>query len=264
MLDRLWVGFRLRLLRALRGERRLSVDASNSLSLSVSVVDVLSALCLPAMLSADRIAALLQPFVPDVSPGLAEQLQKYLDLLLRWNARTNLTAIRDPEQIVARHFGESLFAAHVLRDSGAFASSANTLADLGSGAGFPGIPIHLVSPDVGLTLIESHNKKATFLREVSRALKLDSVKVFHGRAQDWPRQAGIVTLRAVEKFDQVLPVAASLVAPGGRLCLLIGSAQLAASARLLGPTWQFSSACEVPQSNGRIVILADRNGESNE
>src|ERR1022692_1287749 len=123
-----------------------------------------------AAMDAARIAELLGPFLggEPLSPDLAAQLQAYLELLLRWNARINLTAVRDPEQIVTRHFGESLFAARVLRDTGALAAGA-TLADVGSGAGFPGIPIQLFAPDVRVTLIESQNKKATFLREVVRA-----------------------------------------------------------------------------------------------
>ena len=106
-----------------------------------------------AAMDADRIAALLEPFLggTPLSPKLAAQLQAYLALLLRWNARINLTTVRDPEQIVTRHFGESLFAARLLRDAGAFtaqAGNAATLADVGSGAGFPGIPTKLFVPEV--------------------------------------------------------------------------------------------------------------------
>src|SRR4051794_3534988 len=119
-----------------------------------------------------RIAELLRPFVGpnDVRPELLDRLKLYLDLLLKWNARVNLTAIRDAEEIVTRHFGESLFAARTL-----FAGNneANTLADVGSGAGFPGIPIKLWATQVHLTLIESQNKKATFLREAIRTVQLD-------------------------------------------------------------------------------------------
>src|SRR5271157_841265 len=169
-----------------------------------------------AAMDADRIAALLEPYLggAPVSPKLAIQLQSYLELLLRWNSRINLTAVRGAEQIVTRHFGESLFAAGVLRDAGAFASPsgvAPTLADVGSGAGFPGIPIKLCAPEVQLTLIESQNKKATFLREVVRKLGIEGAEVFYARAEDWNQKATIVTQRAVDKFEQVLSVAASLV-----------------------------------------------------
>ncbi len=166
-----------------------------------------------ASMDSDRIAALLEPFLggEPVSPRLLAQLQAYLDLLLRWNARINLTAVRDPEQIVTRHFGESLFAARILRDDGAFATGLPvSLADVGSGAGFPGIPIKLFAPDIHLTLIESQNKKSTFLKEVIRTLELENAEVYPGRAEHWGKTAQIVTMRAVERFDSVLPVAASL------------------------------------------------------
>ena len=208
-----------------------------------------------------RIAELLLPFTgADRLPAsLLERLQLYMDLLLRWNARINLTSVRSPEYIVTRHFGESLFAAKILLDSessnsgGARALRHNqaletipqnfsppilvpvlspspleiqTLADVGSGAGFPGILIKLFAPGLALTLIESHSKKATFLREVVRALDIDGVDVFTGRAEDWGKKADLVTFRAVEKFGRILPVAANLVAENGRLGLLIGQGQL--------------------------------------
>jgi len=215
------------------------------------------------MLNAPRIADLLLPFLGDapVPPALYAQLQTYLELLLRWNARTNLTAVRNPEQIVTRHFGESLFAARVLREAVALDAAGAppiTLADVGSGAGFPGIPIKLFAPDVQLTLIESHNKKATFLREVLRALGLSHTVVHCGRAETWGHTAQIVTLRAVEKFEAVVPVAAGLVSAGGTLCLLIGEAQAATAASLLGTAWFVTGCVKIPESGGRMVWLAGR------
>lgn len=132
-----------------------------------------------------RIAELLRPFIgeAELPPLRLEQLHTYLELLLRWNARINLTAVRDPEQMVTRHFGESLFAARVLLEDRR--CHALTLADVGSGAGFPGIPLKLFAPELELTLIESQGKKATFLREVLRALHLERAQVFGGRAEDW-------------------------------------------------------------------------------
>src|ERR1700686_1797783 len=110
-------------------------------------------------LSEFAIADLLTPYLPDPPATLLPQLSLYLDLLLKWNARTNLTAIRDPEEIVRRHFGESLFAARRLALS-EIAPVAITLLDFGSGAGFPGLPIALLRPAVQVTLAESQNKKA--------------------------------------------------------------------------------------------------------
>src|ERR1700723_3277713 len=98
-------------------------------------------------LTESAIASLLTPYLPEIPPNLTAQLSTYLGLLLKWNARTNLTAIRDPEEIVRRHFGESLFAARHLPPSA-------TLLDLGSGAGFPGLPIQLLRPEIAVTLAE--------------------------------------------------------------------------------------------------------------
>lgn len=209
------------------------------------------------MLAASRITALLAPFLneAELSPHLIAQLQTYLDLLLRWNARMNLTAVRDPEQIVTRHFGESLFAARILRDAGAF-SGTPTLSDIGSGAGFPGIPIKLFAPNVQLTLIESQNKKATFLREVIRALQMGEADVFSGRADVWGHTAQVVTLRAVEKFEAALPVAASMVQPGGTLCLLIGARQSKSAKSPLGGEWQLDPGRQIPGSVERVIQLA--------
>lgn len=204
-----------------------------------------------------RIAELLRPIAGDavVSPAILEQSRLYLDLLLRWNARINLTAVRDPEEMVARHFGESLLAARILFPQTGDSKSCS-VCDVGSGAGFPGIPIKLWAPDTELTLIESQNKKVTFLREVLRALKLDGAHVFAGRAEDWVKTAGLVTLRAVEKFDTVLPVATRLVEPGGRLCVLIGSSQFETARKLLRETWSWDEPHPIPQSTQRVVAVA--------
>lgn len=239
------------------------------------------------------ISPLLEPFL--LSPLDAAQLQRismYINLLQRWNAKTNLTAIRNPEEIVARHFGESLFAAQLLfpsRELSAESSQApisscpsdadgapgsrrsvaltweershrphapqpDDLLDLGSGAGFPGIPIQIWSPHLRTTLIESQQKKVAFLREVIRALTLTNINVSPARAEDFPRPAKTVTLRAVERFDQILPVAARLVAPGGRLALLIGELQ-AGAARTALPKLAWQSPIAIPSSRSRILLV---------
>ena len=202
------------------------------------------------------IAALLQPFLgrEQLSPPQLQQLSQYLDLLLRWNAKTNLTAVRDPEQIVTRHFGESLFLArHVSRE--AF----RTAIDLGSGAGFPGIPLKIFSPHLTVTLIESQNKKATFLQEVIRKCTLMNINVFSGRAEDYGKKADLVTLRAVEKFEAAVPVAVNLLNPAGRLSLLIGDGQVSSAKSLL--TDFAISTVPVPGSRERVLLTADGNQE---
>lgn len=211
----------------------------------------------------NRLAELLRPFLAGTEPApeLLDQLQAYLDLLLRWNARVNLTLVRDPEQIVTRHFGESLFAAQVLAQHSVL-EHASTLADVGSGAGFPGIPVKLQMPELALTLIESQNKKATFLREVARELALEGVTVFPGRAEEWKGTADIITLRAVEQFERTLPVAAGLVSARGSLCLLIGEAQLPQARQLIPGAWTWSDPVAVPNSSSRVFAIARLTAEA--
>jgi 16S rRNA (guanine527-N7)-methyltransferase len=126
--------------------------------------------------------------------------------------------------------------------------------DLGSGAGFPGLPLKIFAPALALTLIESSQKKAAFLKEVVRALALTDVDVFAGRAEDFPSTADLVTLRAVERYERALDVAARLVAPGGRLALLIGSPQAARTPQLL-PAFSWQPPIAIPQASARVLLI---------
>ena len=180
-------------------------------------------------------------------------ISKYIDLLLKWNARINLTAIRAPEEIVERHFGESLFAAkHILAQS-----PIKTAIDLGSGAGFPGVPFALLAPEVEVTLIESNQKKSTFLKELIYLLGLRNVKVFSGRAESYSQSANVVMLRAVEKFDRVLPLALRLVSAGGRLALLIGSSQVDV-AKGLAQEAEWQAPVVIPSGHSRVLLVGTK------
>jgi 16S rRNA (guanine527-N7)-methyltransferase len=215
-------------------------------------------------MDAARISALLHPFIERTLPEVQlQQISMYIDLLLRWNARINLTTIRDPDEIVTRHFGESLFMArHLFPDDdhaapGTLASSVDIrVLDIGSGAGFPGLPLKIWSPAISLTLVESNQKKATFLREVIRALTLTSVNVITARAETLSLNApaDIITLRAVERFDTILPIAARLLASTGRLALLIGSSQLP-TLEILPPNLQAFPPIPVPHSQSRVLSI---------
>jgi len=207
------------------------------------------------------IASLLVPYVETNGLGfglpetLLAQFSVYLDLLLRWNARTNLTAVRAPEEMVTRHFGESLFAARQIFPAGnSSLGPATSLADVGSGAGFPGLPMKLWVPQLQVTLIESQQKKATFLREVVRALRLSGVEVRSTRAEMVTETFDIVTMRAVERFDEVVGVTAGLVGPGGRLVLLIGEDQVA-KAREVVPRLKWEKPVLIPNSARRVVLV---------
>jgi len=194
-------------------------------------------------LSLETLESLLQPYLPaGVPAGVAEKLSAYLDLLLKWNARTNLTAIRQPEEIVRRHFGESLFAG-VLVTQGA-----ETMLDLGSGGGFPGIPIQILRPEITVTLAESQGKKAAFLREAVRTLGLKT-EVWADRAEKLAGSFDVVAMRAVDKMQGMIPVAEELVRPGGHLMLLTTRAQVEALNR------SAKSVVQLPGSVEGVVAL---------
>ncbi len=227
-----------------------------------------------------RIAELLEPYLGEangqrLTTNDLDRISTYVDLLLRWNARINLTAIRNQEEVVTRHFGESFFAAShlfplcssvppvvkasdVANDQRPATNARLTVADLGSGAGFPGLPLKLWAPAISLTLIESNHKKAAFLREVVRALTLTDVNIKNTRAEQVTSCFDLVTLRAVERFANVLPVATSLVAPGGRLALLIGAAQ-APEALAAFPTFAWQAPIPIPASRSRVLLVATTN-----
>jgi 16S rRNA (guanine527-N7)-methyltransferase len=221
----------------------------------------------------DRIAELLQPFLSPISiPGHSEprkagerpdvlsakqldDISTYIDILRQWNARINLTAIRDPEEIVTRHFGESLFAARCFFGCLPVKSDTVRLADLGSGAGFPGLPIKLLLPKIALTLIEANHKKSAFLREVARALRLNDVRIENARAETLPPSTfDFVTLRAIERFADVLPIAASLLSSGGRLGLLTSSNRVNTAHESL-PAFTWNSPIPIPASQSRAVLV---------
>jgi len=203
----------------------------------------------------DQIAELLHPFLERSALSIAqlERLRAYLDLLLKWNAKINLTAVRNPEEIVTRHFGESLFVAGKLF----LEPKVESVIDIGSGAGFPGIPLKIWNGAADLILIESNQKKAVFLREVVRTLGLDHVSVETGRAEKATVRAELVTLRAVERFDQILPAAHGLLEPSGRLALLIGESQ-AKTAKNALPDVHWQPPVPIPLSQNRTLLVGAR------
>ena len=196
---------------------------------------------------------LLRPFLSrPLSVAQLNQAERYLALLLKWNAKISLTAVRTPEEIVQRHFGESLFAGEQTGVAGA-----SSLIDMGSGAGFPGLPIAILAPEVRITLIESQHKKVAFSREVIRALELRNTNVYAGRAEQAQLWAEIVTMRAVEKFEAALLAASTLVQPSGRLALLIGASQ-AKTACQGRPDFAWRRPISIPESRERILLIGQR------
>ena len=149
--------------------------------------------------------------------ALAEPLLAYLALLARWNQTYNLTAIRDPREMLVKHLLDSL-AMHAHLDG------IGTLADLGTGPGLPGIPLAIVRPGLQVTLVESNGKKARFLREAVRQLKLGNARVAESRIEafDAPGRFDAITARALATLPLILELGGHLLAPGGRLLAMKG------------------------------------------
>jgi 16S rRNA (guanine527-N7)-methyltransferase len=180
-----------------------------------------------------------------------EQFEAYLVLIVKWNVRINLTAVRKPEQIVRRHFFESIFAA------GQIPKKVKTLLDFGSGAGFPGIPIAICRPEIGVTLAESQGKKAAFLREAVRTLELKA-EVWAGRVEEMAaeRVFDAVTLRAVDKMAQACKVAGNRLAPKGWVAVFATRKTETALEKVQGIRWD--AAVEIPGTEQEILKTGSR------
>ena len=203
-----------------------------------------------AALSEPEIAAELAALeITLPSPGLT-QLSCYLDLLLRWNQRINLTGIRDPKTIVRRLFGESLCIARAVELRG-------WLVDVGSGAGFPGLALKLAAPDLRVTLIEARQKKCAFLKQVVLECGFTGVDVvaerFEGWARERPAKANLITTRAVAMDSKLLQAMESVLAPDGKL-VVATTTELARGLEgsLVGWTW---SPASVPGQGDTVILV---------
>jgi|HubBroStandDraft_1064217.scaffolds.fasta_scaffold15216_3 16S rRNA (guanine527-N7)-methyltransferase len=212
----------------------------------------------PTSESSPSLAACLNDYL--VATGLdsvdaetAGRFSEFCALLLRWNARMNLTAIRDEEGILSRHFVESIACARALP------AGIATLLDFGSGAGFPGIPIALCRPEIAVTLAESQGKKAAFLREAVRTLGI-SVAVHSGRAEALAQPFDCVTLRAVDRMPEAVQAASALVAPAGWLAIMTTEAELGPIRATNCVGWSWLSPIVLPGSDRRVLALGQRAG----
>lgn len=153
----------------------------------------------------------------DLDPALAAPLLEYLALLARWNATYNLTAIRDPREMLAKHLLDSL----AMRP---FVRGLHTLADLGTGPGLPGIPLAIATPSLQVTLVESNGKKARFLREAVRQLKLSNVQVAESRIEAFRPDATFdaITARALATLPLILELGGHLPGADGSLLAMKG------------------------------------------
>jgi 16S rRNA (guanine527-N7)-methyltransferase len=196
-------------------------------------------------------SVLKQTGIEPVDGEAAAKFEVYLSLILRWNARLNLTSLRTEDAIVSIHLAESIVCAT------AIPTGVRSLLDFGSGAGLPGIPIALCRPEIAVTLAESQTKKAAFLHEAVRALGI-AAKVHSGRAETLRSEFDCVTLRAVDKMPQAVRAAASLVAPGGWLALMTTNAGLANLQVAAGSEFSWPRMVPLPGSADRIVAFGQR------
>lgn len=203
------------------------------------------------MLPRNTVRELLKPFELGISDEQIDNLSRYLDLLLRWNQKINLTSVRTPEECVTRHFGESLLLSKVIPLKGG-------LLDIGSGAGFPGLAIKLLAPELEVVLLEPVAKKRAFLKEVARTCGMKLVDVWQYRIEDYSRQEesdsfDIVTVRAVGRIESLMPAALRLLKPNGWLCLWLGSEQME-GVREASQNFHWLAPLAIPLSRGRGIL----------
>jgi 16S rRNA (guanine527-N7)-methyltransferase len=199
--------------------------------------------------------------VGGLPPGASDRLLTYLELLLRWNARFNLTAVRSPDGIIRRHFVESVFAA------GRLPKGISALLDFGSGAGFPGIPITLCRPEIQVTLSESQSKKAAFLQEAVRVLGLGA-EVYAGRVENLPpgRVFDAVTMRAVDRMSKASKTGGAAGAihtarpRAARALILLASDVKAAEYQALAPEYEWRPGLRLPNSDHGLLLIGERAG----
>jgi len=202
-----------------------------------------------AGLSLDAIASALAPYRVPLSADQLNAISLYVNKLISWNKLVNLTALEDPLEIVAQHFGESMFASSLLP------MSFGRLADVGTGAGFPGLPLKIANPGLEVTLLEPNLKKCAFLAEIQRILGLTGVNVIRSRYEEL--RAGqdsfdFVCSRALGDYKRMLAWAGKTIEIDGHVLLWLGSDDSILLGRTTGWTWE--PPVKIPESRRRVIL----------
>jgi len=210
-----------------------------------------------APLSQEIIQRALHEFGLTATEQQVIRIQRYVALLLKWNEKINLTAIRDPLEILYRHFCESMFAA------AAVPLERGRLADVGSGGGFPGLPLKIIRDELEVFLLEANAKKATFLAETIRELELERARVIVSRYQELFEEVtplDAVCSRALGEFAPFLAWAGSERIAAKQVVLWIGGGDLDTVRKERG--WEWGGAIPIPQSLRRFLLVGKRREQS--
>jgi len=192
----------------------------------------------------------LMPFGIVPEPAETESIRRYISLLLEWNEKISLTGLSDPGEIASRHFGESWFVTKIV------GLETGRLADVGSGAGFPGLALKVRCPGLEIMLVEQNKKKSAFLAEVIRALSLECVSVFASAYEDWsvaPASLDFVAARAIGQYPRILKWAAPVLKPRGKAILWLGDEE---SNHLQSKSgWSWNLPVRIPLSIRRQILI---------
>lgn len=194
-----------------------------------------------------------------------EQFYKYMNLLIEWDEKINLTAITEPKEIILKHFIDSITILKYIDDN-------SKLVDVGTGAGFPGVPLSIMNPTLKITLVDSLNKRLIFLQEVVKELNLKNIEIVHARAEEFGQNKNyrekfdIATSRAVANLATLSEYLVPLVKIGGKIISMkasnakeeINDAQKAIE--VLGGKIEKIEEFDLPESDiGRTIIIIDKN-----
>jgi len=214
------------------------------------------------MIDESKVQGLLEPFGIRLTNRQMSQMLAYLSLLLHWNQKINLTAVRTAEDCITRHFGESLFI-------GRFEDLKGRMLDIGSGAGFPGLALKITFPDLSVTLLEPVSKKRAFLKEVARRCDMQNVEVRPDRLEEYAQSIveapfDFATCRAVGGLSDLVPRAVKCVKVGGRIFLWLGFGQqrelggdVSAAAENLRGQVEWRRVAQIPFSKNREIWRGD-------